>query len=100
MLSIVIRLRKESFIYRLRKDEHQNFMKWVRDHPLIIEIQSQRLEQFDKKRKVFNDNSQYQENIQILPESATIKITIIADNIIGRIIALLITYKYLYKEKQ
>jgi len=100
MLSIVIRLRKESFIYRLRKDEHQNFMKLVRDHPLIIEIQSQRLEQFDKKRKVFNDNSQYQENIQILPELATIKITIITDNIIGRIIALLITYKYLYKEKQ
>jgi len=64
-------------IYRLIKDEHQNFTKWVKDHRLIIRDQSQRLEQFDKIRNVLKSENQHQENIEILQDLAAITIKLI-----------------------
>jgi len=61
-------------IYRLIKQDHQNFTKWVKEHPLILRNQSQRLEQFDKMRKVLKDKTQHQENTKILQELAAITI--------------------------
>jgi len=61
-------------IYRLTEQNHHNFTKWVKEHSLTIRNQSQRLEQFDKLRKVLKDKNRHREDMKILQELAAITI--------------------------
>jgi len=64
-------------IYRVTKQLHHNFTKWVKEQPLIVKNQSQKLEQFDEMRKVLKDTSRHQENMKILQELAALTIKLI-----------------------
>jgi len=61
-------------IYRIIKNDHHNLTKWVKEHPLGIRNQSQRLQQFDEMQKILKDENKHSENIKILQELATITI--------------------------
>jgi len=61
-------------IYRLLNQEHQNFTKWIKEHPLIARNQSQRLEEFENMQKTYKSQNQPNENIKILQDLAAITI--------------------------
>jgi len=61
-------------IYRIIKNDQHNLTKWIKEHPLVMRNQSQRVEQFNKIQKILRNENNYIENIKILQELATITI--------------------------
>ena len=51
-------------IYRLIHQEHQNFTKWVKEHPLVIRNQAQQLEDFENMQKAYKSRNQHKENMK------------------------------------
>jgi len=61
-------------IYKIIKQGEENLTLWKKQHPLIIKNQSIRLEQFNKMKQKLKEEDQFQQNIKILQELATITV--------------------------
>jgi len=61
-------------IYKIIKQGEYNLTLWKQRHPLIVRDQSKRLEQFNKMKETLKNNDNYDNNIKILQEMATITV--------------------------
>jgi len=46
-------------IYRIIKNDQHNLTRWIKEHPLVIKNQSQRVEQFNKMQKILRNENKY-----------------------------------------
>ena len=61
-------------IYKIIKQGEHNLSLWQQKHPLIVRNQSIRLEQFNRMKEVLKNKDNYDENIRVLQEIATITV--------------------------
>jgi len=61
-------------IYKIIKQGEHNLTLWKKRHPLIVRNQSIRLEQFNRIKEALKNKDNYDKNIRILQEIATITV--------------------------
>ena len=61
-------------IYKIIKQGQHNLTLWQQKHPLIVRNQSIRLEQFNRMKEVLQNKDNYDQNIRVLQEIATITV--------------------------
>ena len=61
-------------IYKIIRKGEQNLTLWRQRHPLTVRNQSIRLEQLNRMKEVLKNEDNYDENIRVLQEIATISV--------------------------
>jgi len=61
-------------IYKIIKQGEHNLTLWRQRHPLIVRNQSIRLEQLNRMKEVLKNEDNYDKNIRVLQEIATISV--------------------------